>query len=337
MLNEITQSIAEPLLWDTLVIREERRLISLQTQLRENTYIHGKNTGRMIRTLDMRVFVIGAKISESVHMIILMTSRLRCYRNTGCFMGLPELMTLSNTAAVSLTHLELLIESGPDGIFPVMNSFVNLHSLVMDVDGDDWRHSRAHPLKIHSLKHLSWCSESSDTNMLAFLSQSSLAPDAQVKLQIFEVFGASATLLKPFFARNTIRELELNMETDLVCALMPEIMQCSEVILNTIVPPFASQDTANMAYPRKLTIKGIEDEDLFWNELGALVSLPPLVGKTMTLSISYTSKPDIDWLDLAADNAGFVARLLHHAVILYRRGIIVVDKHDRDVSSFTKI
>jgi hypothetical protein len=57
----------------------------------------------------------------------------------------------------------------------------------------------------------------------------------------------------------------------------------------------------------------------------------------MTLSISYTSRPDIDWLDLAADNAGFVARLLHHAVILYRRGIIVVDKHGRDVSSFTKI
>jgi hypothetical protein len=317
------------------VIREGRRLIALQKQLYENTYLRAKDTGRMIHTLDVRVFDPGAK--ESVHMIVLMTPRLRRYQVPGYYMGQPELATLSNMAAASLTRLEVTIQSEIDGIFPIINSFVNLHSLVVEVEGEDWNHSSAHPLKIHSLKYFSWYSETSDTKMPDLLSQVLLAPDAQVKLRLYQVTNTFAPLLKPFFVRNTIRQLELLMDPDLMCALMPEIMQCPEVIFNECVPPFASLDIADMAFPRKITIKYIEEEDLFWDALGALASLPPLVDKATTLSISYTSEPDIDWLDLAADNADFVARLVHHAVVLYRRGIIVVDKHGRGVSSFTKI
>jgi hypothetical protein len=316
------------------VIKTGHRLETLQTRLYENTYIHSKNLGRMIRTLDVDSRMSSA--IESARTIILMAPCLHRYRFVGCYTEQPDLMTLSNMAAASLTHLEVTIESDVDGFFPIINSFVNLHSLVIGVDGDEWSHSSAHPLKINSLKHLSWRSESSDTEMPTFLSQLSLAPDAQVKLQMFEIPGTSATLLKPFFVRNTIRELELLMDPDIVSALMPEIMQCPEVIFNEYVPLFASQDIPHTGLPRKLTIKRIEDEELFWDGLGTLVSLPPLIGRTMTLSISYTSKPDIDWLDLAADNAEFVARLLHHAIVLYRRGIIIVDKHGRDVSSVTK-
>jgi hypothetical protein len=289
----------------------------------------------MIRTLD-----VGSRMStaiESVRTIILMAPCLHRYRFVGCYTEQPDLMILSNMAAASLTHLDVTIESDIDGIFPIINSFVNLHSLIIEVEGNDWSHSSAHPLRINSLKHLSWMSESSDTEMPAFLSQSLLAPDAQVRLQIFEVPDTSATLLKPFFLRNTIREIELVMDPVFVSALMPEIMQCPEVIFNEYVPLFTSQDIPHTGLPRKLTIKRIEDEDLFWDGLGALLSLPPLVGRTMTLSISYTSKPDIDWLDLAADNADFVAKLLHYAVVLHRSGIIVIDKHGRDVSSLMKI
>jgi hypothetical protein len=317
------------------VIKTGHRLGALQTRLYENTYIHSKNLGRMIRTLD-----VGSRMStaiESVRTIILMAPCLHRYRFVGCYTEQPDLMILSNMAAASLTHLDVTIESDIDGIFPIINSFVNLHSLIIEVEGNDWSHSSAHPLRINSLKHLSWMSESSDTEMPAFLSQSLLAPDAQVRLQIFEVPDTSATLLKPFFLRNTIREIELVMDPVFVSALMPEIMQCPEVIFNEYVPLFTSQDIPHTGLPRKLTIKRIEDEDLFWDGLGALLSLPPLVGRTMTLSISYTSKPDIDWLDLAADNADFVAKLLHYAVVLHRSGIIVIDKHGRDVSSLMKI
>jgi hypothetical protein len=333
MLNQIAQSIAEPLLWNTLVIREGHQLLALETQLYESTYINGKHLGRMIRTLDIRF--IGAK--ESISMIVLMTPRLHRYRVAGYHTGQHELITLSAMAAASLTHLEVTILSDVDGFFPIINSFVNLHTLDIDIDGQDWSHSSAHPLNTRSLKHLLWCSDSLDTKMIAFLARSSLAPDAQVRLILYDVSDTSATLLKPFFVRNSIREIELVMDPVIVSALMPEIMLCPEVIVNDCVPPFASQDIANMAFPRKLTVKNIEEEDLFWDALDTLVSLPPLVGKTMTLSISYTSKPDIDWLDLEADNADFVAKLLHYAVVLYRHGIIVIDKHGRDVSSLTKI
>jgi hypothetical protein len=317
------------------VISTGHRLGTLQTRLYESTYIDSKSLGRMIRALDVDLSISGS--IESVRTIILMTPCLHRYRLVGSFTEQPDLMILSNMAAASLTHLDVTIESDIDGIFPIINSFVNLQNLVIDFEGNDWSHSSAHPLRINSLKHLSWMSESSDTEMPAFFSQSLLAPDAQVRLQIFEVPDTSATLLKEFFKRNTIREIELLMDPGIVSALMPEIMQCPEVIFNEYVPLFASQDIPHTGLPRKLTIRMIEDEDLFWEGLGALVSLPPLVGKTMTLSISYTSKPDIDWLDLGADNANFVAKLLHYAVVLYRHGIIVIDKHGRDVSSLLKI
>jgi hypothetical protein len=289
----------------------------------------------MIRALDVDLSISGS--IESVRTIILMAPCLHRYRLVGSYTEQPDLMTLSNMAAASLTHLEVTIESDVDGFFPIINSFVNLLSLVIGVEGDEWSHSSAHPLRIDSLKHLSWRSDSSDTEMPTFLSQLLLAPDAQVKLQIFEVSDTSATLLKPFFLRNTIREIELVMDPVIVSALMPEIMQCPEVIFNEYAPLFASQDIPHTGLPRKLTIKRIEDEELFWDGLGALASLPPLVGRTMTLSISYTSKPDIDWMDLAADNADFVAKLLHYAVVLHQSGIIVIDKHGRDVSSLIKI
>jgi hypothetical protein len=348
LLTKVLKSIAEPLLWNTVVIDglgAERRLMDLRANLFESVYVHHRHLGKMIRSLDVDILREKKKassIKESVRMIILMAPGLCRYRFRAYYMGQLDFITLSNMSAASLTHLEVTIHTKIDNIFPIINTFVTLHSLVIEIKGEEWRHSSAHPLNICSLKHLAWSSDSSDLRMAAFLSQSSLAPGAQVRLvldcMIYDIIE-SATLLKHLFLRNTIQEIEVITNSDLLSALMPQIMQCPEVIFCCYIPPFASQDLVHEALPRKITIKGTEREfevDLLWDALDALASLPPLVDNTMTLIISFAFGP-IDGWEPTAEHTGFVGRLLQHAVVLYRRGIIVIDKNGRDVSSLVNV
>jgi hypothetical protein len=63
------------------------------------------------------------------------------------------------------------------------------------------------------------------------------------------------------------------------------------------------------------------------------------VEKPVTLRVNYSNYPDVDWLQGASrsSNAEFFLRLLQFAIILHKHGIVVIDKHDRDVSSLMNV
>jgi hypothetical protein len=138
----------------------------------------------------------------------------------------PQLIILSGMAAASLTVLEITIQTDIDGIFPILNLFVRLHSLAIALEGDGWAHSIDTPLHIPTLQHLAWNSDIQDSSMAAFIARSTLGPDCGILLILDQLQMDAAILLKPLFSRNTIREIEVVMEHDALAVLMPDIMKC---------------------------------------------------------------------------------------------------------------
>jgi hypothetical protein len=320
-----------------VVVTEGSQLHTLQEQLHKSTDVHGSHLGRMIRILDVEVMM--ECVQDALRVSLVMMPQLHHFRLSGDFMEKPQLIVLSGMAAASLTVLEIMIPTDIDGIFPILNSFVKLHSLAIALEGDDWAHSVDAPLHIPTLQHLAWNSDIQDSSMAAFIAQSTLGPDCGLLLVLDQLQMDAAILLKPIFSRNTIREVEVVMEHEALAVLMPEIMKCSEVTFTSCIPPFACPNIAHTNLPDKLTIQASGNHAGLWDALTALASLPSRVEKPMTLRVNYSNYPDVDWLSGASrsSNAEFFLRLLQFAIILHKRGIIVIDKHDRDVSSLMNV
>jgi hypothetical protein len=334
-LTKPTQSIAEPLLWNTVVVTEGIQLHALQEQLHKSADVHGSQLGRMIRVLDIELMM--GNVQDVLRMSLLRMPQLHDFKLSGDFMEKPQLMVLSGMAAASLTVLEITIQTEIDGIFPILNSFVRLHSLAIALEGDDWAHSVDAPLHIPTLQHFALNSDVQDSSMAAFIARSTLGPDCGLLLVLDQLQMDAAILLKPLFIRNTIREVEVIMEHEALAVLMPDIMKCPEVTFTSCIPPFACPNIAHTNLPDKLTIQAADDRDGLWDALTALASLPSRVEKPVTLRVNYSNYPDVDWLFGVSSHPEFFGRLLQFAIILHKRGIIVIDKYDRDVSSLMNV
>jgi hypothetical protein len=264
--------------------------------------------------------------------------------------GYAELVSISRTCRDTLTHLSILISSDGHGVFAILNTLQKLQQLHLSVEGTSWKHSTCHPLTLTSATNLWWNAQDGKdhTQMIRYLAQCSFGPEASFRLDIPSLDPTAALLLRPLFARNQLRELRIDMPPSTMAVLSSEILQVPSLEFHNTMPHPDLLDTSHLPHtlvfrypeaedpPDSEDDEDVNNEDRFWDVLNQLAASHPTHGSQAFVRV-WDDEPneDFDWLEGSSTrHSTFVGRLLKVAVPLHKRGVIVVDRHGRDVKRF---
>jgi hypothetical protein len=273
--------------------------------------------------------------AETIVCVIMELPRLQSYTLRGWDTSQADLLCMLKTTS-DLTHLDIYFESDYSGVFPIINRFPRLCWLSLSIVGSQWNHSPEQPITLETLSYVSWTSDSDQDSMVLLLSRCRFSKECRLKVDVPALNPRQARVLDPFFAYHDTTELEINMNISTLCKLTTQISAIPRIVFGGMIPPHTLFYT--MPLPESITIYNLHqaDHEALWSLLHSLgASTTPLERRT-TLNLHQSDEPDFDWLELDSRLAMFVGRLLPLAVALHRRGIVVVDKHGRDVSSLTQ-
>jgi hypothetical protein len=273
--------------------------------------------------------------AETIVCVIMELPRLQSYTLRQWDTSEADLLCMSKTTS-DLMHLDIYFDSDYSGVFPIINRFPHLCWLSLNIAGSQWDHHPEQPITLETLTYVSWTSDSDQDSMVLLLSRCRFSKQCRLKVDVPALNPGQARVLHPFFAYHDIKELEINMKIPTLCKLATQISAISRIVFGGMIPPHTLFYT--MPLPESITIYNLHqaDHETLWTLLRSLgaANIPP--ERRTTLTLYQSDEPDLDWLDLDSPVPMFVGRLLPLAVALYRRGIVVVDKHGRDVSSLTQ-
>jgi hypothetical protein len=288
----------------------------------------------IIDLLDEEAWVPIAAV-ETIICVIMELPRLQSYTLRQWSTGQADLVCMLKTAS-DLTHLDISFESYYTGVFLVINRFPHLCWLALNIEGRKWDHPPEQSITLETLKFVSWTSDSDQDSMVLLLSRCRFSKECRLKVDVPALNPGQACVLHPFFAYHDIRELEINMKKSTLCKLSTQISAIPRIVFGGMIPPHTLFSTTLL--PESITIYDLHqaNHEPLWTLLRSLEASTTQLEKHTTLNLWQSDEPDLDWLDLDSPVPMFVGRLLPLAIALYRRGIIVVDKHGRDVSSLTQ-
>jgi hypothetical protein len=273
--------------------------------------------------------------AETLVCVIMELPRLQSFTLRQWDTRQADLLCMLKTTS-DLTYLDIYFESEDSGIFPIINRFPHLCRLSLSIVGSQWNHSPEQPITLKTLTYVSWTSDSDQDSMVLLLSRCRFSKECRLKVDVPALNPGQARVLHPFFAYHDIKELEINMKIPTLCKLATQISAIPRIVFGGMIPPHTLFSATLL--PESITIYDLHqaDHETLWTLLHRLgASTTPLERRT-TLNLLQSDEPDLDWLELDSRVAMFVGRLLPLAVALHRRGIVVVDKHGRDVSSLTQ-
>jgi hypothetical protein len=328
---------------ENIYISHPSQLEKLRERLFDAEHIQMLPLGQMVHSLRIRREHDDwggentSELTDHLICIVLLLPRLRRYWMNAITTNQTLLVTISRIAS-DLTFLWLLIDAEGAGVCEVNNKFRKLRSLSLKFNDDPWVLSAERPLRLSTVTRLAWMSPASEKDMLLLLSRCRFASECHMQITVDEASPAHAGVLRPFFHAHSIMSLRIGMPPASLSVLSAEIMQISSVVFDGVVPPLKMMQTRPL--PNTITIQLLsteENEAELWELLAQLCAGSDVLAKSTTLKLCRDEEQDWGWLERAAGDAGasdalFVGRLLPWAVELHRRGIVIVDKHARDVS-----
>jgi hypothetical protein len=330
------QAIGETVLFENVRIWRADQLRAVRVRLYQGAYVDDCPVGRMIHGLKLGGLLEddGSKpavndVTELVLSIVMLSPCLQQYTMCGWTMNQADFICLSQSAGASVTYLDVLLRSDADGIFPIINSFRNLKTFILELEDGPWVHSRSHPIQNNCLRRVSWTSYRGDEAMYSFLSQCSFGSYCVFSLN-FAYATPSISLINPMFSTNLFSELTLSMPTECLAMLSSEVLQAPKLVFDSCPPPASLLNYPSL--PREVVISNVNDydeaaEDKFWLELTTLTESKRRYENTTSLKICHTRSPDeVD------THKKFMTRLLPLATVLSMRGLVVVDEQERKIS-----
>jgi hypothetical protein len=171
--------------------------------------------------------------------------------------------------------------------------------------------------------------------MAEFLASCVFGAHCKVQLELGILESQAVALLRPFFARSSIRMLTIDVSPEAMNKIGTQIMSIDKLEFHMRAPPTSLFDRRTL--PKSLWFHSHAGEDKdFWAILDhfATGEQPPQVEGTTTLLITWEDNLDFDWLaNEDTDHDIFVGRLTKLAAPLYKRGIVVTDMHGRNVTT----
>jgi hypothetical protein len=335
---------------ETVVIKTSGQLTALCERLTSSAYIGNKPAGHMVRELLMQPSYDedeidsqeGAYLLDMILSVLMQTPHIRTYDT---FESIPPsrstFICLTTLCAATLVELDVAIRPSMDGIFPVINSLGNLKILHLRCRNEPWTHSSARPLSMDSLHQLHFESKCSYDPMLEFLSQCSLGGKPRqttLELDIPNLQARQAHKPKPLLSSPSVKGLVLALPPSSLTELAFCIMKSETIAFYDFMPPPGLLTTLPeiLSLHHPLGKPGRQRD--FWDFLEHLSNSTATGHQPSFIEIFYGKElnEQFDWLcTMDAEYVSFVGRLLSIAVRLFKRNIIVIDKHGRSVESLT--
>jgi hypothetical protein len=345
-----SQTLGESVLMETVVIKTLGQLTALCERLTSSVCIDDKPAGRMVQELLMQPSYDEdennshgeAHLSDMVLSVLMQTPYIRTYDTFGSIPPSRSTFTcLSTLCASTLVELDVAISPSTDGIFPVINSLQNLKILHLRCRNGRWTHSSARPLSMASLHHLHFESQCSQDPMLEFLSQCSLGGKPRqttLELDIPNLLAHQAHKLEPLLASPSVKGLILSLPSSSLTKLASCIMKSESITFCDFMPPPGLLTTLPGVLALSYPLGEPGRQRGFWDFLKHLSNSAITGPQPSFIEIFYEndSNDGFDWLcTVDAEYVSFVGRLLSIAVRLFKRNVVVIDKHGRSVESLT--
>jgi hypothetical protein len=336
--RRLSKIIGEGVLFANVRISRATGLRAIRARLYQTAYIDGPAVGHLIHDLELADLLeedgsdpVVNDVTEMVLSVLMLCPCLQRYTMHGWTTNQSEFICLSRSAGTWITYLDISIRPDIDGVFPIINSFQNLQSLLLWLGDEPWQHSILHPIQNQGIRHMGWVSLAGDKPMLSFLSQCLFGPGCTLSI---DLPGCEASVLNPIFSRNLFCELVLSIPTDSMASLSPDILRIPKLTFAHCPPPAHLFDHPYL--PRELVIDDVvnytEDDD-FWEMMSALAGSQCRYETPTVLRICEDQDVIIDQFG-QDEPSEFMSRLLPLAITLYGRGIVIVDKYGQDISSF---
>jgi hypothetical protein len=346
----------EPLLLEHVSIRTWSRMAACTAQFLSSHFLQRQPAGHMVHDFDIDFPFHQAnnepdtseKSSALVSLIMLMP-RLRKCTIQNLIVIHSELVCIAMSAGSTLTYLEIHISPTCDGTFLIINSLLRLKQLWLTFEDGPWSHSTSHPLVLNTLTHLGWVclEEGNNEQMVAFLAECSIGPEAIFQIDLPGLQPEIAALVRPFFARNQLKELNIDMLPSSMLVIASDILRIPRVEFHSTMPHPSLLDAPLLPQILRFQYPGDFDdlddpedeqnEERFWSVLDRLGASSPNGSATAVVRI-WDNKPnvDFDWLEDTNPrrHSAFVGRLMKVAVSLHKRGITVIDRRGRNVTNF---
>jgi hypothetical protein len=341
------QALGEYILMQSIDIRTDPQLMTLKRRLFEATYVDRNPMGHIVQDFffDSDEAWLRTGDVEALMFVVNQMSRLRLF--TVMAQGLEATHTLlscvSTLSASTLTKLQMVVPTGDDGTFPVINSLQNLRILRLYIPVGSWTHSAARPICLPGLKRAYWSCLSDDVRLMIFLSKCKFGEgeDSEFELDGVLLQEDRAQLLVPLFSNHTFTSIKLSIPSQALSLLGSSIVNTRSLLLYNYMPA----PGAFPVLPELLTLyypsAEKQDQEAFWNFLArplAVLSVEVQRSRSTINIIYHTADQEgFDWLGRRdEDYVVFIGRLLWIAGRLCQYNIIVEDVHGRDVTSLTQ-
>jgi hypothetical protein len=346
----------EPLLLEHVLIRTWSRMRACNARFLSSRFLQRQPAGHMVHDfhIDFPFYQennepdMSERNSALITLIMLMPRLRKCTIQNWIVIH-AELVCIATSAGSTLTYLEINISPTCDGTFLIINSLLSLKQLWLTFEDGPWSHSTSHPLVLKTLTHLGWVclDEGNNEQMVAFLAECSIGPGAIFQIDLPGLQPEIAALVRPFFVRNQLEELNIDMPPSSMLVIASDILRIPRVEFHSTMPHPSLLDAPllpqilRFQYPGDVDclddLEDVQNEERFWSVLGRLGSSSPDRSATSVVRI-WDDKPnvDFDWLEGTDPrlHSTFVGRLMKVAVSLHKRGITVTDRRGRNVTNF---
>jgi hypothetical protein len=328
-------------LFENVALSKADAVRALRIRLWESAYIQKTSVVHLVAGLELQDLkesdrrkrtMAAQEANDTILAILMLVPNLRRFTFCGWSTGQTDLLVLMRAAGTSLTKLDLHVEAGHDGVFPVLNAFPHLNTLCLSLGFGLWKHSHSHPLFHRGLAHATWICVGKDPDMLRFLSRCVFGIGCALTLVLPLVDSATAHLLNPLFEVNTFHELNFQLPTEGLALLNPiKTMVTPKVIFESFFPPACLLDGPHVQ--AKITIAGIDKYSSsklydFFAMLKTLEASPARSHDTpVAITLANLRTPPFSW----TEDQFITMRVAPMALTLVPRNILLLDHQGRTV------
>jgi hypothetical protein len=348
LIAAIIQALGQAALMDRTFVRIGGQLVTLERRLYLSRYVDCDRVpaGNLVRVLSVsgptpadEGILNDVEIRETLVALINLMPCLQKYDVPEHLAHYYELLCLSQVAP-TLVSLAIMMNPSSDDLFPIINSLKSLYIFCIDLVGSSWHAGTPQPLHLPNVRHLEWiCGEHSSEEMAQFVGAGVYGADLTATISIPLLDVSHAHLLQPFFARNQLIMLCINLPSDSCTLLLPEIMKPATVEFPRDIPSIREHNLLTL--PETMCLHFQADDEAscaaFWEFLATLIGAPPRPkpgAKVVQIGFddphimfTWTPEPNTDIME-----AQFIQRLAPLARTLLEHSIVVTDRLERDVT-----